>query len=135
GGGTFTGRDIREAARALTGWGRQASSRGFQETPAFTREPSQVDDGPKTFLGLNGRWGPSDIVRIILERPEAATFLARKLYRLFVSESGTPGAELIEPLAEIVKRSHFEVGPIVRVILRSQHFYARAAYRQRIKSP
>jgi uncharacterized protein (DUF1800 family) len=74
-------------------------------------------------------------VRIILERPEAATFLARKLYRLFVSESGTPGPELVEPLAEIVKRSRFEIGPIVRVILSSQHFYSRAAYRQRIKSP
>jgi hypothetical protein len=74
-------------------------------------------------------------VRIILEQPQAATFLARKLYRLFVSESGTPGPELIEPLAEIVKRSQFEIGPIVRVILCSQHSYSRAAYRQRIKSP
>ena len=73
--GHFNERDIREAARAFAGWVRQESSRGFQDTPAFTREPSQIDDGPKTFLGLNGRWGPSDIVRITLERPEAATFL------------------------------------------------------------
>ena len=51
---------------------------------------AQVDDGPKTFLGKSGRWGPSDIVRITLERPEAATFLARKLYRFLVSESDTP---------------------------------------------
>jgi uncharacterized protein (DUF1800 family) len=135
GAGHFTERDIREAARAFTGWVRQESSRGFQETPAFAREPSQVDDGPKTFLGRSGRWGPSDIVRMILERPEAATFLATKLYRHFVSEAGPPGPELIEPLAEIVKRSEFGVGPIVRVILRSQHFYSGAAYRQRIKSP
>jgi uncharacterized protein (DUF1800 family) len=135
GAGHFTERDIREAARAFTGWVRQESSRGFQETPAFAREPAQIDDGPKTFLGRSGRWGPSDIVRITLERPEAATFLARKLYRLMVSESGTPGPELIEPLAEVIKRSQFEIGPIVRVILRSKHFYSRAAYRQRIKSP
>jgi uncharacterized protein (DUF1800 family) len=135
GAGHFTERDIREAARAFTGWVRQASQGGFQETPTFVREPSQIDDGPKTFLGRGGRWGASDIVRITLERPEAATFLARKLYRLFVSEAGTPGPELIEPLALEVTRSQFAIGPIVRLILRSQHFYSRAAYRQRIKSP
>ena len=133
--GHYTERDIREAARAFTGWVRQDSRGGFQETPAFTHDPAQVDDGPKTFLGQNGPWGPSDIVRITLERPEAATFLARKLYRWFVSEAGTPGPELIEPLAEEIKRHQFAIGPIVGVILRSRHFYSRAAYRQRIKSP
>ena len=115
GAGHYAERDIREAARAFTGWVRQDSRGGFQETPAFVREPAQVDDGPKTFLGRNGRWGPSDIVRITLERPEAATFLARKLYRWFVSEAGTPGPELIEPLAEEVKRHQFAIGPIVEV--------------------
>ncbi len=114
GAGHYTERDIREAARAFTGWVRQDSRGGFQETPAFTHDAAQVDDGPKTFLGLNGPWGPSDIVRIMLERPEAATFLAQKLYRFFVSEAGTPGPELIEPLAEEVKRHEFAIGPIVR---------------------
>ena len=71
----------------------------------------------------------------MLERPEAATFLARKLYRFFVSEAGTPGPELIEPLAAEIKRHDFAIGPIVEVILRSRHFYSHAAYRQRIKSP
>jgi uncharacterized protein (DUF1800 family) len=133
--GHYTERDIREAARAFTGWVRQDSRGGFQETPAFTHDPAQVDDGPKTFLGCNGRWGPSDVVRLVLERPEAATFLARKLYRWFVSESTPPGPELIEPLAEEVKKHKFAIGPIVGVILRSKHFYSQAAYRQRIKSP
>jgi uncharacterized protein (DUF1800 family) len=135
GAGQFDERDIREAARAFTGWVRTDSRGGFQERPAFSRDTAQVDDGPKTFLGLNGPWGPSDIVRITLERPQAATFLARKLYRWFISESGTPGPELIEPLAEEVKRHQYAIGPIVGVILRSKHFYSRAAIRQRIKSP
>ncbi len=133
--GHYAERDIREAARAFTGWVRQDSRGGFQETPTFKHDTAQVDDGPKTFLGNTGRWGPSDIVRITLERPEAATFLARKLYRWFVSEAGTPGPELIEPLAEEVKRRQLAIRPIVGVILRSRHFYSRAAIRQRIKSP
>jgi uncharacterized protein (DUF1800 family) len=133
--GHYTERDVREAARAFTGWVRQDSRGGFQETPSFAHDPAQVDNGPKNFLGRTGRWGPSDIVRIALGRPEAATFLARKLYRWFVSEAGTPGPELIEPLAEEVRRQEFAVEPIVRIILRSRHFYSHAAYRQRIKSP
>ena len=119
---------------SLAGCGR-TSRGGFQDTPAFIYQTAQVDHGPKTFLGLNGPWGPSDIVRITLERPDAATFLARKLFRWFVSESGSPGPELIDPLAEEVKQHKFAIGPIVGVILRSNYFYSRAAYRQRIKSP
>jgi uncharacterized protein (DUF1800 family) len=132
--GHYTERDIREAARAFTGWVRQ-DSRGYRETPEFAHDIAQVDKGPKTFLGLNGPWGPADIVRITLERPEAATFLARKLYRWFVAEDTSPGPELIEPLAEEIKKHQFAIGPIVGVILRSKHFYSRAAYRRRIKSP
>jgi uncharacterized protein (DUF1800 family) len=133
--GHYTERDIREAARAFTGWVRQDSRGGFRETPEFTHDPAQVDKGPKTFLGLNGPWGPSDIVRITLERPEAATFLARKLYRWFIGETTPPGPEVIESLAGEIKAHKFDIGPIVGVILRSKHFYSRAAYRQRIKSP
>ena len=131
----YSENDVREAARAFTGWVRQDSRGGFLDTPAFTREPTQADDGPKTFLGRTGRWVSSDIVRITLERPEAATFMARKLYRLFVSEFETPGPELIEPLAEEIHRNQFAIGPTVGVIVRARHFYSRAAYRQRIKSP
>jgi uncharacterized protein (DUF1800 family) len=134
GAGHFTERDVREAARAFTGWVRQDSGGRFSE-PAVAHDPGQVDDGPKSFLGREGRWGPSDIVKITLDRPEAATFLARKLYRWFVSEANAPAPELIEPLSDELRRNEFAIGPIVEIILRSQHFFSRAAYRQRIKSP
>jgi uncharacterized protein (DUF1800 family) len=132
--GQYTERDIREAARAFAGWVRHDSSGRFLE-PAVVRDPAQVDEGPKSFLGREGRWGQSDIVQITLARPEAATFLARKLYRWFVSEAGTPGPELIEPLSDELRRNEFAIGPIVEIILRSKHFYSRSVYRQRIKSP
>ena len=130
----FTERDIREAARAFTGWSRQ-DSRGYRETPTFVHDPTQVDDGSKTFFGQTGGWGPADIVRIVLDRSEAATFLARKLYRFFVSEAGAPASELIEPLAAEIRTHRFEMAPVVEIILRSQHFYSAQAYRSRVKSP
>jgi uncharacterized protein (DUF1800 family) len=135
GAGHYAEGDVRDAARAFTGWVQQERRGGFGETRTFIHDPAQVDSGPKTFLGRSGQWGPSDIVRITLERPEAATFLARKLYRWFVSECGTPGPELLEPLADLVKRHQFVIAPIVRDILLSKHFYSRAAFHQRVKSP
>jgi uncharacterized protein (DUF1800 family) len=135
GAGHFTERDIREAARAFTGWARQDRNGGSQTTPSFVREPAQVDHETKIFLGKTGPWGPGDIVRITLERSEAAVFLARKLYRYFVSEASEPGPLLLEPLADEIRRHGFTIEPVVGVILRSRHFYSRAAYRQRIKSP
>jgi uncharacterized protein (DUF1800 family) len=132
--GHYTEADVREAARAFTGWVRGFEN-GDQRFPTFTREAGEFDDGPKTFLGRTGPWGSSDIVKITLERPEAAIFLARKLYRLLVSEADDPGPKLIEPLADEIRSHGYSIRHVVEVILRSRHFYSRAAYRQRIKSP
>ena len=66
----------------------------------------------------------------MLDRPEAAVFLARKLYRFFVSEAGPPAPELIEPLAAEIKSHQFAIGPVVEIILRSRHFYSPQVYRQ-----
>ena len=133
--GHYAERDVREAARAFTGWVAAGFPRGFRETPSFIHDPAQVDDGTKTFLGQTGPWGSADIVRIVLDRPEAAVFLAQKLYRFFVSEAGPPAPELIEPLAAEIKSHDFAIGPVVEIILRSRHFYSPQVYRQRIKSP
>ena len=132
--GNFTEREIREAARAFTGWVRQ-DARSSRESASFIHEPAQVDNGAKTFLGQTGPWQAADIVRIVLDRPQAAIFLAQKLYRFFVSEAGPPSAGLIEPLAAEIRSHQFAIGPVVEIILRSRHFYSPAAYRSRIKSP
>jgi uncharacterized protein (DUF1800 family) len=135
GAGHYAERDVREAARAFTGWVRQGSQRNFQEAPSFVHDSAQVDDGSKTFLGQSGLWKATDIVRIVLNRPEAAVFLAQKLYRFFVSEASPSPQELIEALAGEIKSHDFAIGPVVEIILRSRHFYSPQVYRGRIKSP
>jgi uncharacterized protein (DUF1800 family) len=132
--GHYSERDIREVARAFAGWVREPA-RGGRDASRFRREPSRADDGEKTFLGQAGRWGPADIVRITLERSEAATFLARKLYRLFVDEADEPASDLIEPLAAEIRGHGFAIGHVVGVILRSRHFFSREVDRRRVKSP
>jgi uncharacterized protein (DUF1800 family) len=131
--GHYTEKDIREAARAWTGWVGDVGA--FPVRGGFHYDKAQFDDGAKTFLKQTGRWGPDDIVRITLEQAACAEFLCRKLYRFLVSEDGEPPAELIAPLAEELRGHHYAIGHVVGIILRSRHFYSAAAYRQRLKGP
>ncbi|HEY1375969.1 MAG TPA: DUF1800 family protein, partial [Gemmataceae bacterium] len=89
--GHYTEPDIREAARAFTGW--------HTDGEKFTLAPRFHDDGEKTILGRRGAWDGTDVQRLALEHPACARFLVRKLYRFLISETGDPGAALLEPLA------------------------------------
>jgi uncharacterized protein (DUF1800 family) len=134
--GSYSERDIREAARAFTGWVSDGGRRMVSDSnPGFTFDDEAHDPGTKTFLGHAGNWNAADIVRITLARPEAARHLAGKLYRAFVAEEPEPAPELIEPLANVLRSSDFSIQRAMQVILGSRHFYSRAAYRRRIKSP
>ena len=125
--GNYTEKDIREAARAFTGWSVEAGKGVFQA--------DAHDAGPKTFLKQTGAWKSSDVVRITLEQPACAEFLCRKLYRFFVREDEDPTDELLRPLTEEMRDHGHDIGHVVDVILRSKHFYDPAVRRQRIASP
>jgi uncharacterized protein (DUF1800 family) len=125
--GHYTEKDVREAARAFTGW--------HTDGEKFEFNANFHDSGEKNLLGQKGTWDGGDVVRIVVDRPEAARFLVGKLYRLFISESASPPARLLEPLAESFRKSDYDIGALVKTILRSRHFFSDYAYRQRIKSP
>jgi uncharacterized protein (DUF1800 family) len=132
--GRYTESDIRQAARAFSGWVRVHDDR-FRGVDELRLDAAQTDDGSKTFLKQTGAWKPADIVRITLEQPACAEFLCRKLYRFLVSESAEPAPELIQPLAEELRSHQYAIGHVVGIILRSRHFFTPAVRRQRIKSP
>ncbi|HEV3256022.1 MAG TPA: DUF1800 domain-containing protein [Gemmataceae bacterium] len=125
--GNYTEKDIREAARAFTGWHTDGDQYDFNK--------NYHDFGEKTVLGQTGNWNGDDIVRILLEQPAASRFLVRKLYFYLISEAEVPPATLIEPLAAQLRKSDYDIGQLVKTMLRSQHFFSDYAYRQRIKSP
>lgn len=132
--GRYSETDVRQAARAFTGW-IQERENGQLYGDKFCYLPEHFDGGDKTFLKQTGKWKPADIVRITLEQPSAAEFLCRKLYRSFVSESDEPNAELIAPLAHELRSHSYSIRHVLRIILRSRHFYAKSVVRQRIKDP
>jgi hypothetical protein len=125
--GNYSESDIREAARAFTGW--------HTDDNQFEFESSLHDNGEKTVLGQKGKWNGDDIVRIVLAQPAAAYFLVRKLYRYFISENANPPDTLLEPLVDAFRKSEYNIGTVVETMLRSQHFFSDYAYRQRIKNP
>jgi uncharacterized protein (DUF1800 family) len=125
--GNYTEKDIREAARAFTGWHTDGSH--------YTFKPDLHDEGSKTVLGQTGDWDGADVVRICLEQKACARFLVRKMYRFLVSEAEPPSDEFLEPLADAYRQSNYDTGAVVRRILSSRHFFSEHAYRQRVKSP
>jgi uncharacterized protein (DUF1800 family) len=125
--GQYTEKDIREAARAFTGW-RTDGSR-------FMVDARFHDGGPKTVLGQTGPWDGGDVVRIVLEQPAAARFLVRKLYHFLISERAVPPDSLLEPLCASFRATDYDIAALVRTMLSSRHFYSDYAFRQRIKGP
>jgi uncharacterized protein (DUF1800 family) len=124
--GNYTEKDIKEAARAFTGWEVRHER--------FVFNPHQHDEGAKTVLGQRGNWNGDDVLRILLEQPAAGRFLAGKVYRYFISDTAPPPA-LIEPLADGYRKHNYDTAWLVRTVLSSNLFYSPHAIVQKIKAP
>ncbi len=125
--GHYTEKDVREAARAFTGW--HCDRNGFQFNARCH------DDEPKTVLGQIGPWNGDDAVRIVLAQPQVARFLVRKLYRFLISENAVPSDTLLEPLCQSFGHSDYDIAALVKTMLSSRHFFSEHAFRQRVKWP
>jgi len=130
-GNDYTEQDIKEAARALTGY-------TFDDDDfAFNRQ--QHDTGSKRILGRTGNFDGDDLVSILLSRPVASEFICFKLYRFFVNDlPGTPPREtqqFITRLARNFREGDYELRPLLRTLFRSEHFYHPDNAASLIKSP
>jgi len=124
--GTYGEDDVREAARAFTGWTLDKT-----QQPVFVA--ARHDDGLKTVLGRTGAFGTDDVIAIIVSQPVHQRFIARKLLEFFVYSDPEP--ELIEALAQVYALSGADLAKTVGTILRSNVFFSPRAYRAIPKSP
>lgn len=124
--GRYTDRDVREAARAFTGWFVLSGSLRFLD--------HEHDAGSKLLLDREGAWGSEDVVHIVLDAPDTRQRLARELYRWFISEVDVPDDTLLAPIEQRLG-ADCHLGSAVEMILRSNLFFSPHAYRRRIKSP
>jgi hypothetical protein len=123
--GNYTERDVREAARAFTGW--------TNDVLVFKFDAAQHDFGEKTFLGRTGAFNGEDIVNIILAQPVTGEFMAAKLYRFFVREEIT--ASVKAELGRTYRDSGYQMKPLLKRIFLSKDFYGPPAVATQIKSP
>ena len=125
--GHYTEEDIRDAARAFTGW--KFDRRGF----AMTFEERRHDPGRKSFMGRKGNFTAEDIIGIILEQPQAARWIAEKLWTFFAYENPEPS--VIDALAKTLRSQKYELLPMIEEMLMSRAFYGGRAFRRQVKSP
>ncbi len=123
--GLYSERDVQEAARAFTGWGLRDGS--------FFFNPAEHDFGSKTFLGREGTWDGSDVLRILAEHPATAERLTAKLFA-FVAYDGAD-ARTLGPFVAEWKATRGDLREVLRSIFLSTAFSSPRAYRANVKSP
>jgi uncharacterized protein (DUF1800 family) len=113
--GQYREDDIKEAARAFTGW-HVAMHRGG----GFTFNRHQHDDGVKRVLGRTGPFGGDEILSIVLDQPACAVYLTTKLWKEFISDQ--PDSREVERLAGLFRTSGYQLKPLLRALFMSPQF-------------
>jgi uncharacterized protein (DUF1800 family) len=124
--GNYTEKDVKEAARAFTGWGANGSGE-------FILRPKQHDDTIKTFLGQTGNFGGEDILNILLEQKQTAKFITTKFYRYYVNDEPSPTH--VTWLSDRFYASGYNISGLLKDIFSSDWFYDAQNIGSRIKSP
>lgn len=122
----YTESDIKEAARAFTGW-------GFNKEGSFVFRQNQHDTGSKTFLGKTGNFKGTDIIQILLEQKQTARYLVQKIYKGLVSDQ--LDKERVEELTTVFYDSNYDIESLLKAIFLSEWFYSPEYIGVKIKSP
>jgi uncharacterized protein (DUF1800 family) len=123
--GNYTEDDIKQSARAFTGW----ASNGER----FRYDENKHDFGDKTFMGRSGNLDGWDVINIIFEQPATAEHLAREFWTHFAYEN--PEDAIVKELAHTIRISNYEMKPALRQMFLSSAFYNEKAMGTQIKSP
>jgi len=137
--GHYTEQDIRESARAFTGWGyggkgkKQPKNLKNVKNAVFVEHEAEHDDGTKEFLGKSGNFDGDDIIGILCGNPQTAKFLTAKLWRWFVYPDPEPA--LVDRFADAFFRTGLDTKALLRAVMESPEFYSDKAERAIFKNP
>jgi uncharacterized protein (DUF1800 family) len=124
--GNYTENDVKEAARAFTGW-------GFNAKGEFVFRKNQHDTGSKTFLGKTGNFEGDDILNILLENKQTANYISKKIYRHFVNENVIEANQ--QWLSKRFYSNNYDITKLLEDMFTSNWFYDERNIGTRIKSP
>ena len=123
--GHYSEQDIRESARAFTGWNANGTR--------FVIDAESHDDGPKTVFGREARFDGVQVIDLILAQPETADYIAGRIYRYFVRDDIS--SQMQRRLGAVLRDNRYELAPLLETIFLSRDFYSAASVGTRIKSP
>jgi uncharacterized protein (DUF1800 family) len=124
--GNYTESDVKEAARAFTGW-------QYEKDGSFVFQEKAHDDGIKTVLGVNGNLSGDDVLDIILKQKQTSVYITQKIYRYFVNEE--IDAQHVAWLSDRFYNSNYDIGKLMHDIFTSDWFYDEKNIGTHIKSP
>ena len=124
--GNYTEQDVKESARAFTGW-------GFDKDGNFKMRPLVHDDGQKTFLGKTGTLQGEDIINTLLEKKQTAYFISNKLYKYLVNE--VPDPAHVSAMADVFYNANYEIKPLLEYIFTADWFYDDKNTGNLVKAP
>ena len=124
--GHYTETDVKESARAFTGWGTNING-------DFDFRPRQHDDGIKTFFGKTGNLTGEEILDILLAQKQTAIFITRKIYRFLVND--IVDEEILGNLATQFYNSGYDISNLMVSLFKSTWFYDQKNIGNQIKSP
>ena len=125
--GHYTEQDIKESARAFTGWAYNGKN------GEYTFRPGNHDDKPKTFMGKTGNFCGEDVIDIILNNKQTAKYICTKLYRYLVNE--TPNEANVNQMADVFYNANYELKPLLEFVFTADWFYEPKNTGNLIKSP
>lgn len=123
--GQYTEADIKEAARAFTGWTHDGEN--------FVFRKFDHDTGEKTFFGKRGPFDGDDIITLILRHPACAPYIASRLWTFFAYENPEPA--ITNALGDLLRDESWDLRPVLRTMFTSRAFYSDRAIGTQIKSP
>ena len=124
--GHYSEQDIKEAARAFTGW-------GFNTEGEFIFRKRAHDEGKKTVFGKTGNFGGEDVLNLLLEKKQTARYITKKLFKYFVSDE--PDEAIIERLAMDFYDANYDISALLTSIFTADWFYEEQFIGNKIKSP
>lgn len=132
--GHYSEDDIKQGARALTGYRYRDND--------FLFDPRQHDSGSKTILGKTAAFNGTNFVKLLLAHEACARFVALKLYRHFVADVSDDwdlldpaSRSVVDAMAKQLREQNYELKPVLTQLFKSQHFYDASVVGKKIKSP
>jgi hypothetical protein len=123
--GNYTEGDIKEAARAFTGWQTRNN--------AYYFNAAQHDEGTKSVLGVSGNLNGDDVINLLAKQKATARFLSKKLLKFFAYDD--PDDAMVNKIADVYLSNTYQIRPMLKAIFTDPSFFSTKAYHAKVKSP